>query len=157
MLEEVKTKLEGSIPLNVKPIPENSKHKTWAEFNFKQMPVAAILPLLSKFQNDARVSETAVLNYFLGKTEGEEMKPDAFEAVIAADKSYVIKGEDLSAEIFLGAYSSTADNIAVRVNGRSVPVRETIVRKSCITAIIIRRMIIRSIFYCSDISISEIS
>ena len=122
--ESIKKQLSNSIPLNVKPIPEDSDKKTWAEFNFQQMPVAAILPLLSKFQNDAKISETAILNYFLGQTDVVTMKPDAFEAVVAADKSYVINGEDLTAEIFLGAYSSTADNIAVRVNGRSVRVRD---------------------------------
>ncbi len=121
--ENVRTQLTKSIPLNIKPLPEDTEHKTWSEFNFKQMPVAAILPMLSKFQNDAKISETAILNYFLSQTDIITMKPDAFEAVVAADKSYVIRGEELSAEIFLGAYSSTADNIAVRVNGRSVPVR----------------------------------
>lgn len=121
--EEVRAQLSSSIPLNIKPIPEDSDKESWAAFNFQQMPVAAILPLLSKFQNDAKVSETAILNHFLRQTNTEEMKADAFEAVVAADKSYVIRGEDLTAEIFLGAYSSTADNIAVRVNGRSVPVR----------------------------------
>lgn len=121
--EEVKSQLSNSIPLDVKPIPEDSDKKNWSEFNFQQMPVAAILPLLSKFQNDAKISETAILNHFLRKTDVVTMKPDAFEAVVAADKSYVINGEDLTAEIFLGAYSSTADNIAVRVNGQRVPVR----------------------------------
>lgn len=121
---ETRARLSASIPLNVKPVPEDSDKKNWEEFNFQQMPVAAILPLLSKFQNDAKISETAILNYFLSKTDVETMKPDAFEAVVAADKSYVIRGEDLTAEIFLGAYSSTADNIAVRVNGRNLPVRD---------------------------------
>ncbi len=122
--EAIKEQFSNSIPLNIKPIPTNSEKKTWEEFNFHQMPVAAILPLLSKFQNDAKISETTILNYFLGQTDIVVMKPDAFEAVVAADKSYVIAGEDLTAEIFLGAYSSTADNIAVRANGRSLPVRE---------------------------------
>jgi gliding motility-associated protein GldM len=122
--ETTRGHISKSIPLNIKPVPEDAEKKTWAEFNFQQMPVAAILPLLSKFQNDAKISETAILNYFLGQTDIVTMKPDAFEAVVAADKSYVISGEELTAEIFLGAYSSTADNIAVRVNGRPVPVRD---------------------------------
>lgn len=122
--ETTRSHLSSSIPLNIKPVPEDSEKKTWAAYNFQQMPMAAILPLLSKFQNDAKISETAILNYFLGQTDVVTMKPDAFEAVVAADKSYVIKGEALTAEIFLGAYSSTADNIAVRVNGRAVPVRD---------------------------------
>ena len=31
------------------------------------MPVAAILPILRKFENDAKVSEAVILNYFLSK------------------------------------------------------------------------------------------
>lgn len=120
---EVRTSLENQMPLGIKPVPEEAQAKSWSAFTFEQMPVAAVLPLLSKFENDAKIAETALLNYFLGQTDIGTMKPDAFEAVVAADKSYVIRGEDLQAEIFLGAYSSTADNINVSVNGRSIPVR----------------------------------
>ena len=120
---EVRKQLAANIPLAIAPLPEGTDKKTWAQFNFQQMPLAATLPMLSKFQNDAKVAETAILNYFLGKTDVTILKPDAFEAVVAADKSYVIRGEELSAEIFLGSYSSTADNISVRVDGRSYPVR----------------------------------
>jgi gliding motility-associated protein GldM len=120
--EQVRRQLEQSIPLNIKPVPADSDKKSWAEFNFYQMPVAAILPLLSKFQNDAKITETTILDYFLRKTDVTIIKPDAFKAVVSADKSYVIKGEELTTEIFLAAYSSTADNISIMVNGRSYPV-----------------------------------
>ena len=120
--EEAKASLENRIPLKINPIPEDSEKKNWADFTFTQMPVAAVLPMLSKFQNDIQVSEAALLNHFLSKTN-MEIKPNEFEAVVSADKSYVIKGERLNAEIFLGAYSSTADNIDVLVGGRKLPVR----------------------------------
>ncbi len=120
--EAVRSQLEQSIPLNVKPVPEDSDKKSWSEFNFYQMPVAAILPLLSKFQNDAKISETTILDYFLRKTDVTFIKPDAFKAVVSADKSYVIRGEELTTEIFLASYSSTADNISITVDGHSYPV-----------------------------------
>lgn len=120
--EKTRSRLERSIPLNLKPVPADSDKKTWAAFNFHQMPVAAILPLLSKFQNDAKISETAILSYFQKETDAAVIKPDAFKAVVSADKSYVIKGEELTAEIFLASYSSTADNISIAVDGRSYPV-----------------------------------
>lgn len=119
--EEDRIKLESNIPLNIKPIPQNSDKKDWADFTFRQMPVAAILPMLSKFQSDARMAETSLLNYLASKISAKPVH-DQYEALIAADKSYVILGEAINAEIFLGAYSSTTDNISVRVNGRSVPV-----------------------------------
>lgn len=116
-------RLAASIPLEVKALPADTDKKSWAQFYFHQMPVAAVLPLLTKLQNDVKVAETSLLNYFFAKTDAETIKPDAFEAVVAADKSYVIRGEALTAEIFLGSYSSTADNIAISIDGRDYPVR----------------------------------
>ena len=113
--------LERSIPLKINEIPAHSDKKTWAQFTFQQMPTAAVLPILSKLQNDVKVAETSILNHFLEQT-GITYKPDEFEAVVSADKSYVIRGESLSAEVFLGSYSSTVDNISVTVNGRNCPV-----------------------------------
>ncbi len=120
--DEARETVAANIPLNIKPIPEDSDKENWAQFTFSQMPVAAILPMLSKFQNDVRVAETALLNYYANKIS---VKPthDEYDAIVSADKSYVIKGEELSAEIFLGAYSSTTNSVSVSVDGRSYPVR----------------------------------
>ena len=121
--DSVRIELEKSIPLKIDPIPENSDKVDWADFTFRQMPVAAVLPMLSKFQNDMEVAETAILELFYKNVHAENLVLDQYEAVIAADKSYVIRGEELNAEIFLGAYSSTTDNLTIQVNGRSYPVR----------------------------------
>lgn len=119
----VRKELAERIPLKINEIPANSDKKSWAQFTFQQMPVAAVLPILTKFQNDAKVAETAVLNHFASKMN-ITVKPDKFAPVIAADKSYVIRGEEFTGEIFLAAYSSTADNIAVSVDGRPLSVRD---------------------------------
>ena len=119
-----KALLEKILPLELDPIPEDSDKKNWAQFTFQQMPVAAVLPILSKFQNDAKIAESAVLSYFYNKVKGEEFVFDDYQAVISADKSYVIKGESLSSEIFLSAFSTTADNVTIKVNGREIDVRD---------------------------------
>src|SRR5690606_34253799 len=46
---------------------KSKKKKSWAEMNFKQMPLQAALPILRKFQNDAKNSEATLLNYLAGK------------------------------------------------------------------------------------------
>ncbi|MEO1262437.1 MAG: gliding motility protein GldM [Bacteroidota bacterium] len=113
-----------AIPLKIKELPPESDKKDWAQFHFQQMPVAAVMPMLTKFQNDVRVAETAVLNHFAEKLNVTTVKPDQFTPVIASDKNYVIRGEQYKGEIFLAAYSSTADNISVKVDGRPLEVRE---------------------------------
>ncbi|MBI1228173.1 MAG: gliding motility protein GldM [Bacteroidetes bacterium] len=118
-----RNELSERIPLKINELPKDTDKKSWAQFTFQQMPVAAVLPTLTKFQNDAKVAETAILNHFASKMN-ITVKPDKFAPVIAADKSYVIRGEEFKGEIFLAAYSSTADNITVSVDGKPLPVRD---------------------------------
>ena len=120
--ENERALLESILPLELDPIPEDSDKKTWAQFTFQQMPVAAVLPILSKFQNDSKIAESAILTHFYNKSKATDFVADEFAAVISADKSYVIRGEQLSSEIFLSAFSSTADNISIKVNGRPIEV-----------------------------------
>jgi gliding motility-associated protein GldM len=116
--------VESSLPLDVDPLPENTTMKSWAEYKFKQMPVAAVFPLLGKMQSDAKSSATAVLNFCANKVGGEDIKFDAFKPAISAPKGYVIRGEKYSADIFLSAYSTQADNISISVNGNGLPLKE---------------------------------
>lgn len=113
-----------AIPLKINAVPASSQKKDWAQFHFEQMPVAAVMPMLTKYQNDAKVAETAILNHFADQLNVTSVKPDRFVPVISTDKSYVIRGEEFKGEIFLAAYSSTADNISVAVDGRPLQVRE---------------------------------
>lgn len=124
LIEEETNKrlLSTSIPLHISEPPATAETQDWASFTFQQMPVAAVLPILGKFQNDVKITETAILNYLLEKTNGEMIKPNAFVPVIAAEKSYIIRGEDYTGEILLAAYSSTADNIRVKVDGEALVV-----------------------------------
>ena len=121
--EDVRQELAATLPIKIEEIPENSDKKNWAEFKFKQMPVAAVLPLLAKIQNDIEISETSILGYFYKKTGSTTLKPDQFLPIAATSSSYLTVGEKFSAELFLGAYSSTADNISIQVDGRNIPVR----------------------------------
>lgn len=133
-IEETRKKFEAlvdndpsevaSLTLGIEPVPSTSTAKNWPELKFKQMPVAACFPILGKLQSDSKSSASAVLNYCLKKVAGEEIKMDAFEPVISAPKGYVIRGDKYEADVFLSAYSTTADNITINVNGANLAVKE---------------------------------
>jgi gliding motility-associated protein GldM len=118
--------LEKSIPLKIEEDWKTSGDKnSWADWKFRQMPVAAVFPLLRKIQADAKASSTTVLNYLFKQVSGEDIKFDAFEPVISAEKAYVIKGEKYKADVFLSAYSTSAGgNTRIMVNGSSMPVKD---------------------------------
>ena len=107
------------------------KRASWEAFNFRQMPLAATLPIFSKFKNDAKSTESAVLNYLMGKVGGEDIVLDKFTVVSAPKKSYVIKGERFDTEVFLSASASAASNtgVSIRVNGAAVRTDENGVAK----------------------------
>ena len=115
----------NNLALNVDDAYKKSDKSSWAEYNFKQMPVAAVIPMFTKFQNDAKTSETALLNYFAEKAQGTDIKFDSFEPVVSARKGYIIKGETYEAEVFLSASSTqNSGNTRISAGGRSLPVKD---------------------------------
>ncbi len=118
--------ISASLPLKVDEGWKNSKDKTsWTDWKFRQMPVAAVFPLLTKIQSDAKASSTTILNHLFKQVSGDDIKFDAFEPVISANKGYVIKGEKYQADVFLSAYSTSASgNTRISVNGSSLPVKD---------------------------------
>lgn len=99
------------------------ENKTWADFTFGHMPVAAIYPMLRKFQNDAKTSESAVINFLAGQMGKLELNYDKFDVFSQSPKSYILLGEEYNAEIALGAYSSQS-KFSVNVNGSSLPIKD---------------------------------
>lgn len=102
--------------------------KTWADFNFRQMPLQATLPILNKFINDSKASESAVLNYLVEKVGTDKtVVLDQFTVVSAPEKSYVIKGETYKTDLFLGAAASTEGSnteVSISVNGQNLPMKD---------------------------------
>jgi gliding motility-associated protein GldM len=131
---ETRTKLLGfadndqtvatQLPLNIEELPAGTKAKNWSEFKFKQMPVAAIFPILGKLQSDAKNSTSTILNFCAVKVNGDDVKVDAFEPAVSAPKGYVIRGDKYEADVFLSAYSTTANNITISVDGSSLAVKD---------------------------------
>ena len=100
--------------------------KSWEDFTFRQMPLAATLPIFSKFKNDAKATEAALLNYLLGKVGGEDVVLDQFRVVSAPKSSYIIRGEAFESEIFLSAAASAASNTGIElfVNNAQIDIDE---------------------------------
>ncbi|MEZ4893499.1 MAG: gliding motility protein GldM [Saprospiraceae bacterium] len=116
-----------ALPLHVEELPQGVKAKNWPEFKFKQMPVAAVFPILGKMKSDALNSYSSLLQHIAKKVGGTDIKFDAFTPGLAADKSYVISGDKYSADIFLSAFSTT-DNISISANGTNLPIKDGVAR-----------------------------
>jgi gliding motility-associated protein GldM len=118
--------MSKQIALAVEALPADTKAKTWTELKFKQMPVAAVMPMLSKLSADAKTSETAILNFFFKKINGEvDIKFDKFKVAIAPKKAYLIRGDKFEADVYLAAYSSMpGNNVSISVNGTGIGLKD---------------------------------
>jgi gliding motility-associated protein GldM len=105
---------------------ESKDKKSWADFKFRQMPLAAVLPLMSQMQSDAKSSEAALVNSMAELAGGRVVEFDAFFPVVQAEKAYVIKGDPFKAEISVGTYSTqiNPDDIKILVNGSRLTVND---------------------------------
>jgi gliding motility-associated protein GldM len=109
----------------VDPIPSDSKATNWSELKFKQMPVAAVMPTLTKLVSDTKTSETALLNYFFNQVGGTDIKFDKFKVAIAPKKAYLIRGDKFEADVYLAAFSSNpGSNVSISVNGSGLGLKE---------------------------------
>jgi len=109
--------------------------KSWADYRFRQMPLISVLPLLTKFQTDAKNAEAFAVGELTGLVGGKEIVFNKFFPVINAKKAYVIKGEKFEADISLGAYSADIppENIRLTVDGARKTVGKDGVAKYTVT------------------------
>lgn len=126
--EEIDSRIQGianNLPLTIDDDTwKKSDKKSWEEFKFRQMPLAAVLPLLSQMQADAKSSEASLVNNMAELAGGRVVEFDAFFPVVSAKKSYLIAGEPFEAEISVGTYSSQINpaDIGIFVNGSKIAV-----------------------------------
>ena len=113
--------LDAALALGIDSSWTTSGKLNWADYKFRQMPLAAALPNLSKIEADARTAQADIFNKLAGMVGTFEIKIDKFFPVISAKQGYVIRGEKFEADVAVGSYSSQfASTTSLTVNGTSV-------------------------------------
>lgn len=103
---------------------KEAERASWSDFKFGHMPVAAVMPLLSQMKSDLKVSEANLVNDMVSLAGGKTIEFDEFFPVFNADKSYVVGGETINAEVSVGSYSSSLDpsNVQLYVGGQRLTI-----------------------------------
>jgi len=112
--------LAAPAPPHVAGFPD----KTWEEANFGEgIPMAAAMTALIKIQSDTKNAENEVVKKLLAEADQAQVTLDQFEAVAVAPTSYVIAGQQYTAQIFLTAFDSKATP-NITVDGSAIPVAD---------------------------------
>ena len=107
-----------------------AKKASWSDYNFGHMPLGAVQPMFTKWINDVKGTEAATLNYLMSKVGGETVVFDKFQVVSAPAKSYVIKGDKFTTDVFLSASASSGSNtkVDISVNGQRMTVKDGVAK-----------------------------
>jgi len=95
--------------------------QSWETHYFDHTPLAAVVTLLSKLQADVKNSEAEIVNFLLKAVDLGDFKFDTLVAKVVAPTSYVLVGNEYTADVFVAAYSSTQDP-EVYVGGSKIKV-----------------------------------
>ncbi len=131
-IEETRNKIFGFLPekdrnmklaLSAQDPPRRGGLLTsWEETNFGEgIPLTAAITALTKIQADMRNTESDAIKKILGDVDKAIINLDRFDAVAVAPTSYVLVGQQYTAEVFLTASDSKA-NPEVSVGGQTLKV-----------------------------------
>ena len=83
------------------------KMVSWEIANFHKMPLAAVMPLMSKMIIDIRDAEEDAIGWLLSSTDAKSLKFDDVVGLTVPLSNYILRGDTVRANIFLAAFDKT--------------------------------------------------
>ena len=102
-----KDKKDIHLGINTDDPKHSDSNENWELYNFFHTPLAAVVTILSKFQNDVKKAESDVVDYLFRQVNYDDFVFDTVAAKVIAPSNYVLLGEEYSADVFVAAFSKT--------------------------------------------------
>ena len=93
------------------PTKGKAEKKTWEIVRFNQLPMIAVITMLTKMQTDLSNTESDVINYLYNKIGALDVTVNKIDAVVKAKSNYIFTGGKYEAEVFLAAFDTTQQPI----------------------------------------------
>jgi gliding motility-associated protein GldM len=110
---------------NPPPLPDGTK-QSWVSQNFEHIPLVGVVTMLTKLQTDIRNSEADIVRYFYGQISAQDFKFNKLTPVVIPKSSYLLRGSQYEAEVFIAAQDTTQEpriiigNVEQDENGKYV-------------------------------------
>ena len=105
---KVITSLENTLDTDDPPRLEGREQKTWEIKHFYDIPLGAVLPILSKIQTDVRNAESEMIRYLFDQIDAGDFSFNKLEATVIPNSSLVFQGNEYRADVFMAARDTTA-------------------------------------------------
>ena len=87
-------------------VDKNNVEKSWESTFFEQVPLVAVVAMMTKLQSDVRNAEADIIQYLLSLIGATDTKVNKMEAIVVTKSNYVLMGNTFEARILLAAYDS---------------------------------------------------
>ncbi len=104
--ERAKQLIESNLSTEL-PKKGNLLGKSWEEYMFENMPVAAAVTLLSKLQSDVRYAEGEALHSLVSNVDLKDIRVNKLDAFVIPEKTTLYPGEAFRANIVMAAVDTT--------------------------------------------------
>lgn len=89
------------------PPPKEGEVLRWQDEHFLDLPLIAVITLMSKMQSDIRNAESDIIRYLYTQIEAGSFNFNLLEPVVIPKSSYVTTGNEYEADIFMAAFDTT--------------------------------------------------
>jgi gliding motility-associated protein GldM len=104
--EDVKQAITSSFMFE-KGLDHSGVEAEWETHNFFHMPLVAVIANLSKIQTDVMTTKNNVVTALAQGVNAEDVKFTDITVAVVPKQSYVLRGDEFVAEIYLAAYNKT--------------------------------------------------
>ena len=86
---------------------EDGKEVLWEAANFFDVPIAAVIPILSKLQIDVENAKANMLNELIAGIDGKSFKFTNLMPLVVPESNYILRGDSFRAQVLLAAFDAT--------------------------------------------------
>ncbi|MDA0913143.1 MAG: hypothetical protein O3B11_04885, partial [Bacteroidetes bacterium] len=80
---------------------------SWEHANFYHIPLAALMPLMTKMTLDIQDIQEDILAWLLGSVDAKSYKFTTLVPLVVPESNYIMKGDTFRANVLLAAYDET--------------------------------------------------
>ncbi|MBN1115658.1 MAG: hypothetical protein JXA77_00515 [Bacteroidales bacterium] len=86
---------------------KSGEEVSWEVAHFAHLPLAGVLSIMTGLQINVRNAEAEALKYLYAKIDEGTFKFTNLDATVVPNSSYIIKGNEYKADVFLAAYDTS--------------------------------------------------
>ena len=91
------------------PPPKEGEILRWQDEHFENLPLIAVITLMSKMQSDVRNAESDAIRHLYSQIEAGSFNFNLVEPVVIPNSNHVVRGTEYKANIFMAAFDTTQE------------------------------------------------